>query len=58
VREFMLVWLLGSVGVPEEQALALGLLLWALTVVTSLVGAPSYATYRSREVALPEDALA
>jgi uncharacterized protein (TIRG00374 family) len=58
VREFMLVWLLGSVGVPEEQALALGLLIWALTVVTSLVGAPSYAIGANREVALPEDALA
>jgi uncharacterized membrane protein YbhN (UPF0104 family) len=58
VREFMLVWLLGSVGVPEEQALALGLLIWALTVVTSLVGAPSYAIGGGREVTLPEDALA
>jgi uncharacterized membrane protein YbhN (UPF0104 family) len=58
VREFMLVWLLGSVGVPEEQALGLGLLIWALTVVTSLVGAPAYAVGAHNTVALPEDALA
>jgi glycosyltransferase 2 family protein len=57
VREFMLVWLLGSVGVPKEKALALGILLWALTVVTSLAGAPSYALgARSRTVS--EDVLA
>jgi uncharacterized membrane protein YbhN (UPF0104 family) len=56
VREFMLVWLLGSVGVPEEKALALGILIWMLTVVTSLVGAPSYAM-GGRTVGLPEDAM-
>jgi uncharacterized membrane protein YbhN (UPF0104 family) len=44
VREFMLVWLLSAVGVPEEQALALGIVIWVITVVTSLTGAPAYAT--------------
>jgi uncharacterized membrane protein YbhN (UPF0104 family) len=58
VREFMLVWLLGSVGVPKEKALALGILIWALTVVTSLVGAPAYATGGGRLDAVSEDALA
>lgn len=43
VREFMLVWLLSSVGVPYGQAIALGLVIWAMTVVTSLLGAPSFA---------------
>jgi uncharacterized membrane protein YbhN (UPF0104 family) len=43
VREFMLVWLLRSVGVFQAQAIALGLVVWAMTVVTSLIGAPSYA---------------
>lgn len=57
VREFMLVWLLGSVGVPEEKALALGILLWVVTALTSLVGAPSYAM-GGRPVPLPEDAVA
>ncbi len=43
VREFMLVWLLRSVGVLQAQAIALGLVVWAMTAVTSLLGAPSYA---------------
>jgi hypothetical protein len=53
----MLVWLLGSVGVPKEKALALGILIWALTVVTSLAGAPSYAL-GARGRGVTEDALA
>jgi glycosyltransferase 2 family protein len=57
VREFMLVWLLGSVGVPTEKALALGILIWAITVVTSLVGAPSYAM-GGRRLVLTGDAAA
>jgi uncharacterized protein (TIRG00374 family) len=43
VREFMLVWLLRSVGVLHGQAIALGLVVWAMTAATSLLGAPSYA---------------
>jgi uncharacterized membrane protein YbhN (UPF0104 family) len=58
VREFMLVWLLGAVGVPKEKALALGILIWALTVVTSLLGAPAYAAGGGRATALPEEAMA
>ncbi len=43
VREFTLVWLLRSVGVLQGQAIALGLVIWVMTVATSLLGAPSYA---------------
>jgi uncharacterized protein (TIRG00374 family) len=43
VREFMLVWLLQSVGVMHGQAILLGLVVWALTALTSLLGAPPYA---------------
>lgn len=57
VREFMLVWLLSSVGVPHEQALALGILIWAVTVTTSLVGAPPYAMGGGRPAHLPQEAL-
>lgn len=58
VREFMLVWLLSAVGVPEEQALALGILIWVLTVVTSLTGAPAYALGGGRPSRVHEEALA
>jgi uncharacterized protein (TIRG00374 family) len=43
VREFMFVFLLSAVGVPDQQALTLGLLVWILTVATSLLGVPAYA---------------
>jgi hypothetical protein len=43
VREFALVWFLGAVGVPKEDALALGLLIYVLTLLTSLSGAPALA---------------
>jgi len=41
VREGALVLFLGELGVPDEQAVALGLTIYAVTLVTSLLGLPS-----------------
>lgn len=41
VREGALVLFLGSLDVPDEQAVALGLTIYALTIITSLLGLPS-----------------
>ena len=41
VREGALVLFLGSLDVPDEQSVALGLTLYALTIITSLIGLPS-----------------
>lgn len=41
VREGALVLFLGSLDVPDDQAVALGLTIYALTIVTSLMGLPS-----------------
>lgn len=41
VREGALVLFLGELGVPDEQAVALGLTIYAITLVTSLLGFPS-----------------
>ena len=43
VREAVLVFLLSSQGVPDAEAILLGLLLYALTLIVSLAGAPSLA---------------
>jgi hypothetical protein len=43
VREGMLALLLTPLGVPTGQAVALGLLWYAMTLVVSLVGAPAFA---------------
>jgi glycosyltransferase 2 family protein len=43
VREAAFVVFLGPLGVSTEQAIALGLLLYVLNVVTSLPGAPAFA---------------
>jgi glycosyltransferase 2 family protein len=43
VREASFVVFLGPLGVSTEQAIALGLLLYLLNVVTSLPGAPAFA---------------
>ncbi len=43
VREGLLVLLLGPLGVPQEKAIALGLMLYFLNLVVSLLGAPSFA---------------
>jgi uncharacterized membrane protein YbhN (UPF0104 family) len=41
VREGALVLFLGSLDVPDEQAVALGLTIYALTILMSLLGLPS-----------------
>jgi uncharacterized membrane protein YbhN (UPF0104 family) len=43
VREGAFVLFLTPLGVPTEQAIALGLLLYALTLGVSLIGAPAFA---------------
>lgn len=43
VREWSLALFLNPLGVPTERAVALGLLFYALTVATSLAGAPAFA---------------
>jgi glycosyltransferase 2 family protein len=43
VREGAFVLFLTPLGVPTEQAVALGLLLYALTLGVSLIGAPAFA---------------
>jgi uncharacterized protein (TIRG00374 family) len=43
VREGAFVLFLTPLGVPAEQAIALGLVLYALNLVVSLAGAPSFA---------------
>lgn len=49
VREGLLVLLLGPLGVAQEKAIALGLMLYFLNLVVSLLGAPSFAVgHRAR----------
>jgi hypothetical protein len=43
VREAMLVFFLHPLGVPTGQAVAVGLLWYAMTLVVSLAGAPAFA---------------
>lgn len=43
VREGAFVLFLTPLGVPTEQAIALGLLIYALTLAMSLIGAPAFA---------------
>jgi len=43
VREAMLAFLLHPLGVPTGQAVAIGLLWYAMTLIVSLVGAPAFA---------------
>lgn len=43
VREGMLVLLLSPLGVPTGQAVAVGLLWYAMTLIVSLAGAPAFA---------------
>jgi hypothetical protein len=42
VRELTYVGLFGLVGVPQEQAFALGILVYAITVLTGLIGGVIY----------------
>jgi len=43
LREGALVLLLNPLGVPQQQAVALGLLLYGMNLVVSLLGAPAFA---------------
>jgi glycosyltransferase 2 family protein len=52
VREGAFVLFLTPLGVPTEQAIALGLLLYALNLAVSLVGAPSFALGSRRHALL------
>ncbi len=56
VREGALVLFLGELGVPDEKAVALGLTIYALTIVTSLIGLPSLIFNKSSEWTLVEAA--
>jgi uncharacterized membrane protein YbhN (UPF0104 family) len=42
IREWALVFFLTPLGVPQESAVALGLLLFAVNLVVSLLGAPAF----------------
>jgi hypothetical protein len=48
VRELAFVTFLAPLGVPDEQAIALGLLLFALNLVVSFAGAPAFARSPTR----------
>ncbi|MEL7208424.1 MAG: hypothetical protein AAGK32_09375, partial [Actinomycetota bacterium] len=50
IREAALVLFLRPLGVDDPQAIALGLLLYLLNLVVSLVGAPAFAFGGSRNV--------
>jgi uncharacterized membrane protein YbhN (UPF0104 family) len=43
VREGAFVLFLGPLGVAQQEAIALGLLLYLLNLVVSLLGAPAFA---------------
>lgn len=49
VREGALVLFLGALDVPNEKAVALGLTIYALTVITSLIGLPSLVFNKSTD---------
>ncbi len=51
VREGALVYFLTPLGVPKEQAVALGLLVFGLNLVVSLLGAPAFISGSRRGVA-------
>ncbi len=53
VREGMLAFLLHPLGVPTGQAVAVGLLWYAMTLIVSLVGAPAFAMGHHGPVADP-----
>jgi uncharacterized protein (TIRG00374 family) len=50
IREAALVLFLRPLGVPDTQAIALGLLLYLLNLLVSLLGAPAFAFGGSRNV--------
>ena len=49
LREGLFVVFLRPLGVPDEKAVALGILIYLLTLVVSLFGAPSFAFGRHRD---------
>lgn len=53
VREGMLAFLLHPLGVPTGQAVAVGLLWYAMTLVVSLAGAPAFAMGHDAPTAPP-----
>lgn len=56
VREGALVLFLGSLEVPREKAVALGLTIYALTILTSLIGLPSLVFNRTSDRSFVEAA--
>jgi uncharacterized membrane protein YbhN (UPF0104 family) len=48
VREAVFVLFFGALGVPDADAIALGLLVYVIFVAASLAGAPSFAFGRNR----------
>jgi len=50
IREGALVLLLGPLGVSQSQAIALGLMMYAINLVVSLLGAPAFAVGRHQAV--------
>ena len=57
VREGALVLFLGSLDVPDEKAVALGLTIYALTIITSLIGLPSLMFNRASDKAAAESTI-
>ncbi len=57
VREGALALFLGELGVPREEAVALGLTTYALTIITSLFGLPSLVFNKTSDQA-PDEAAA
>jgi glycosyltransferase 2 family protein len=53
VREGAFVLFLGPLGVADEQAIALGLLLYLLNLAVSLLGAPAFAAGGRRRAPVP-----
>jgi len=49
VREGALVLFLGELGIPDEKAVALGITIYALTILTSLIGLPSLVFNKSTD---------
>jgi len=49
VREGALVLFLGELDVPDQKAVALGLTIYALTIITSLIGVPSLVFNKSSD---------
>lgn len=51
IREGLFVLFLHPLGIPDSQAIALGLLLYLLNLVASLLGAPAFALGRRAKAA-------